>query len=567
MSSRVVVQLAAPLALIAVVVGLAAPPAVACGGLFCSSVQSTPVDQTQERILFEVHADGSVTSTVEVVYTGDPREFSWIIPVTEAPTSLGVVSPSTLRLLDLATAPTFTPPTITCSTTNAGGGIGIGFGACQKPPSAQAGDPPPVVVGGARDDGVDVVQLANVGPYDDIVVIDSDDPDALVAWLNDNEYLVTEPMMPLIAQYAAEGQKFMAMKLRPDAGTQDIVPVRFTCPPEDGATGAPHIPIRLTGIAAVPEMSIVVFVAGPARFAPLNYRAIEIPTDDVRLDPGTGQLNYYALVSSRLDDEGGAAFVVERAQGSEAVGLLVDAAFLGTADDATAREEIDAVLAQHAFVTRLYTRLNPEEMNEDPVFQQVGGRALLGAHDMAGRTVDVCAPGPIRVCGDVYCGLGAACAETETGGAGCLCDEGQVARRVQIAGKDQVTCQARGTDFLGDILLGDASPCASFSCGEAGQCVAVNGAPTCACAANAAAVPDGSSGNGVLCVEAFDRFTPAELLWPAREVDDESETRFARDPGCGAVVSAAAEPASSVASIGAFLLTVVGFARVLRRPR
>ena len=50
-------------------IAFAARPADACGGLFCSSVQSTPVDQTQERFLFEVNAVGSVK---------DPSTGEWI---------------------------------------------------------------------------------------------------------------------------------------------------------------------------------------------------------------------------------------------------------------------------------------------------------------------------------------------------------------------------------------------------------------------------------------------------------------------------------------------------------
>ena len=39
------------------------PPARACGGMFCSSTSPTPIDQSAEKILFEVNDDGSVTGS------------------------------------------------------------------------------------------------------------------------------------------------------------------------------------------------------------------------------------------------------------------------------------------------------------------------------------------------------------------------------------------------------------------------------------------------------------------------------------------------------------------------
>ena len=53
----------------------------ACGGLFCSQISPTPVDQASERIVFEVNDDRSVTATIEIKYQGTPENFSWIVPV------------------------------------------------------------------------------------------------------------------------------------------------------------------------------------------------------------------------------------------------------------------------------------------------------------------------------------------------------------------------------------------------------------------------------------------------------------------------------------------------------
>lgn len=56
-------------------------PAAACGGFFCGR---QPVDQTAERILFEVGPD-SVTMTTQISFNGAADDFAWILPLGEVP--------------------------------------------------------------------------------------------------------------------------------------------------------------------------------------------------------------------------------------------------------------------------------------------------------------------------------------------------------------------------------------------------------------------------------------------------------------------------------------------------
>ena len=541
-----------------VVVSLAAERADACGGLFCASQGSIPVDQTAERILFEVNDDGSVTATVEITYAGDPAAFSWIVPVPEQPTDMGVASPSLLRLLDQATVPSIIPPPFTCSADfDSGEGEGEGEAAPTAP----------------EDDGVEVVELPNVGPYGDIVVVSSDDPEALADWLNENGYLVTDAMQPAIAAYVAEGQKFLALKLQPDVAVDEIVPVRFTCP----GVG-PHIPIRLTALASLPEMSIVAFVAGGGRYRPTNYRDFVVDPALVRWDVATNRYNYAALVSFLVDQEGGQAFAVERAMPSGAFRAAVDATFLGTADEGEARAELNGLFDRRSYVTRLYTRMNPEEMTEDPVFALDAAAAdVSGTLDLSSQpAVDVCAVAPPR-CGATYCGAGAQCAETVDGAEGCVCAADQSARRIPgPSGVDTVFCASTGTDVLGAVFTGAADPCAGFACGQ-GTCVGVNGAPTCACAADKAARVDFAIDRGVLCVDVV-RSVPPEVLVggaPLAPVppgsgggDDETGLPANLDTqrrGAFCACVAARDGAGSVASVVAALALFAGAGRRRRR--
>src|SRR5688572_12793388 len=93
-------------------VGLAAlldsSPASACGGFFCGA---QPVDQTAERILFEVGPD-SVTMTTQISFSGRAEDFAWVLPLRDVPepSSLAVFSQRALVALDAQSGPTFSYP-------------------------------------------------------------------------------------------------------------------------------------------------------------------------------------------------------------------------------------------------------------------------------------------------------------------------------------------------------------------------------------------------------------------------------------------------------------------------
>jgi MYXO-CTERM domain-containing protein len=480
-------------------------PANACGGLFCAT---TPVDQNAERILFEVHADGAVTATVEITYNGDPDEFSWIVPVTETPSAMDVAPASSLRMLDMATGPQIIPPPTTCSDPYRFGFDDALPGA--PPPSADAS-------AGAENGGVTVEDLPVVGPFDP-EVISADDPQLLVDWLEENGYLITDEMRPFIAEYVGEGFKFLGVKLTPDAGVNDIAPLSFTCP-----AGNPMVPLKLTAIASEPEMGIMVFVAGAQRYAAQNFRMLQVDTDQVQFDPRTGSSNYYPLVSWLVDNDGGNAFVTEYASPSSETVNAVNNVGLFTNDAEESRTYLNDVLGEHGYITRMYTRMSGWEMIDDPVFASVNADDVSNVHDLSDRPpVEVCADTgfePIP-CGETYCGVGSICATTESGVDACACESGTVARAITaprgrgLGLARTVTCQETDLDMLQSALGQIADPCAGFGCGEGGQCIPVNGFPTCECNEGFAARVDFQQSNGLECEAVVETFQPEQLLWP-----------------------------------------------------
>lgn len=491
---------------VAVVAGsaafLQAPQADACGGLFCNT---NPVDQNAERVLFEVHDDGQITAIVEISYSGDAEDFSWVVPVPDTP-SLDIVPLSALRVLDSATAPRFISPPTRC-----GGGFGLFANA----------DSAFVAGGDARsvnDGGVIVEDLPQVGPFDP-EVISSGDAELLVEWLTENGYLITPEMEPMVASYVASGLKFLGMKLAPEAGVNDISPIKMTydtdVPGVGQAAGLPVLPLVLTAVAAEPEMGVIVFVLGNQRFEAANYANIEVDTDMVFMSPRTRQNNYYPLVSWLIDQNDGQAFITEMAAPTAEAAGSVQSAFIGAADAQEASGYILDTFSRNNYVTRLYTRISGWEMLADPAFRPSAGGDVSQTHDLSDRPEIDCDDDVGVPCGDTYCGVGALCGVTAEGIEGCVCTSTQVGRSVTVPGvggaKPGVYCQERGFDMMASVAGADTVACLGVSCGDNGRCVGVGGSPTCECDAGFAAIP--GSGSAPVCAAAVETFGPDRLIW------------------------------------------------------
>jgi hypothetical protein len=267
-------------------------PASACGGLFCAR---TPVDQAGEKILFIQDGD-SVIAHVQIQYQGDAKDFSWVVPVPTEPT-LGVGSDALFQQMRTTTRPTFTLNMTTDGTCKAETRM-------MSPRSANTAGAP---------GGVNVVSQAQVGPYD-TAVLKADDPGALKKWLTDNAYVIPDKLDPLLDPYVAGKYFFVALKLTKDRSAGDVQPIVL----KYKAT-KPGIPIRLTSVAAIPNMAVFVWVLGDHRAIPENYRHAVI--NEARIDWVNAGQNYSQVVTDAMTEAGGQAFVTDYAGNSSAVTL------------------------------------------------------------------------------------------------------------------------------------------------------------------------------------------------------------------------------------------------------
>ena len=551
--------------------GLGAPlalpaPVAACGGFFCGQ---QPVDQQAERILFSVDEEAGTTDMiVQIAYEGDADDFAWVVPLGQAPLdgSLDAAFPQgALTALDANTAPRLFP----------------NGGCFLEETDATAGPPR-----NGDDDGVTVLIREVVGPYD-VAVIESDDPDALVAWLRDNEFRVTEAMAPYIAEYTLDPSadfKFLALRLTSEAGTKDISPFRMTLPGT-----APVVPLKMTALAAEPEMGIVVFILGTQRYEPANWEDLEVPDEYVKWDFERWQSNWPEAVARVIDEsvreDGVPGFVTEMATPTDTYLNLLMNTTPADEDQAAAVEALLEVMEGQAYITRLYARLSAEEMLSDPMFRRSAGedverwREVNLPEDMdcgGDGTAAEDASGP---CDFIACGALGTCAETVVDGervAACACAAGATARTTfGPRGEVTVACQDQRMSFLtpGDVELPGATPlpepCLGVDCGF-GTCVPMNMTPTCACDRGFVAI--GSVTDGVRstrCVEPAAPVPPsfyAATVLPerpanlpaGRAVDLPDPPSLAGAGGCSAAAGA-----SGMAGLLPFAL--LGLARRRRR--
>ena len=310
---------------------LPASIASACGGLFC---QNIPVDQQGERIIFTMNGDGTVSAYVQINYTGSAPDFSWVVPVPSVP-QVDVAEMASFTELQMLTDPIIVGP--------------------QMPDCAVV--PMPMVALGnsvveEESDDVQVLASGTAGPFA-FDVVTSENPESLIIWLNDNNYRITEEMKPFVAVYTAEDMVFLAMKLQPEQGVQDIQPVVMTYEAE-----YPTIPIRLTAVAANPNMSIYTWIFANEQAVPMNYAHPTIADENLRGDFFSfGGTNYMTLVDQTVDLYAGRAFITEYAQPTSAFMDL-------RPQDALVKE----LTRDYRYVTRLFGRMSPEEMTVDPSF-------------------------------------------------------------------------------------------------------------------------------------------------------------------------------------------------------
>ena len=282
------------------------PDARACG-CFTPPDPSVPIVQAGERIAFK-RSEGKVTAHIQIQYSGPAEEFGWLLPLPSVPT-LQVGTDELFAQLIAQTQPRYAL-------------VAEYNGDCWFDPnnqdSAAGGDDGGGDAGGdgGGEPGSPVVFREDVGPYD-AVVLDASSKEAMLTWLDENGFFVPAGTDEAVEPYIREGAYFLALKLLKGQDAGDIQPVVV-----DYDSEYAMIPIVLTGVAADPNMPVMVWVLGESRAIPRNYFHTEI--NDAEIDWLNFGSNYIDVITRAVDEaERHQSFVTEYAGTSSIMdGLL-----------------------------------------------------------------------------------------------------------------------------------------------------------------------------------------------------------------------------------------------------
>ena len=289
-----------------------AASAWACGGCF-SPPGRTQILQDAERILFYREPATNTTKVwIEIKYNGPAKEFGWVLPLPKQPVKggVGVGTSYVFDRLDQAAAPRFVTKRGStmenCHETfeDGGGCGGVGFASEDRATGGAALNSAPGEAGQGGS-AVKVLEQAQAGPYD-YKILASSDSAALLQWLNDNKFDTPKTALPVIDAHLKKGDVFIAVKLVNGAGVKEIRPITLEM---DGADAC--VPLRLTAIAAVEDMNVVVYLLGPGRAVPKNL--MHVTVNPLRLRWDGGVTNYPEVLSAAIDEAAGRAFVTEYA--------------------------------------------------------------------------------------------------------------------------------------------------------------------------------------------------------------------------------------------------------------
>ena len=276
---------------------LVSSDAPACGGCFIQPSENTVV--TDHRMAFSISPAQTVLWD-QIEYAGNPRDFSWVLPV-RAGAVVQLSRDDWFAALDALTRPVITGPTANCGS----GGVGCGGFSAKNAGTADEN------AGG----GVQVLSQSVIGPYD-TVTLKASDPNALESWLTVNGYVLPDAMRPTIAAYVKAGFDFIALRLSPGQGVQAMQPVRVVTQGAD-----PTLPLRMVAAGVGPKVGITLYVISEGRYeARSPFFNATISDSQLVWQHAQNQSNYQPLSEQIMQSHNGRTWLTEFAQPVSLVG-------------------------------------------------------------------------------------------------------------------------------------------------------------------------------------------------------------------------------------------------------
>jgi hypothetical protein len=331
-----------------------AEDALACGGCFPTPSETESTVVTGHRMAVSISPDQTVLWD-QIKYSGSPSAFAWVLPVRSG----AVIELSTdawFETLDAATSVKIVSPSIICPSSGGGAGCGLvcGGGASAEGnyDNRQGGNTPPVTV----------VHEGTVGPYE-TVTLHANVPGALPDWLTTHGFAIDKTVQPVIDAYVNEGFDFIALRLLPGQGVQQMKPVRVVTP-----GSAPSLPLRMVAAGTGANVGITLFVIGEGRWKTQNFPMTTVDTTLLTWDFAADRSNYADVRQVALAANGGLAWLTTYAKKGALLSpeynpttgqsdvYQIDSLSAGTIADAYAAESVqnkegDATACSNNFVT------------------------------------------------------------------------------------------------------------------------------------------------------------------------------------------------------------------------
>jgi hypothetical protein len=267
----------------------------ACGGCFHPPPE-TPTVVTDHRMILSISKEES-TLWDQIRYTGAPSSFAWVLPISGT-VRVGLSADSLFGNLDQLTSTLIVQPAASCPPRPASHG-------CSSTTDAQSasGRSP-------FDPAVEVTKREVVGPYES-VQLKATDAKALETWLTRNGFVVPPDVQPVVDQYVAEKFDFLALRLLPGKGIQDMRPVRVTTP---GANVV--LPLRMVAAGTGPVVGITLWIVGEGRYEPQNFPSFRIKDEELVWDWTANRSNYMELRAQKTQAADGRAWDLESSMNS-----------------------------------------------------------------------------------------------------------------------------------------------------------------------------------------------------------------------------------------------------------
>jgi len=283
------------------------PPAQGDGGYFYYFGNPT-ADLTQTRqevvLVYQQAAPDAelfkVTYVLRSRYAGAPTELAWVIPVPATPTD--VVAHKTGALFESLAE--HARPRFVIRFGAPGGGLGCA-----------AGSAPETTSGGL----VQVESRGTAGIFE-WAALTSSGGDALMDWLNENQFAVGQDAAAILNDYIQAGSHFLAVRVKEPAeltgdenGEIEIPPIQFAC-----ETASRSYPMVISRISAAEETEVTIYTLARHRMEGSNVANATIDPDAVSYDASTSsQTNYEALFRDKIASYGGLALITEFAGPTE----------------------------------------------------------------------------------------------------------------------------------------------------------------------------------------------------------------------------------------------------------